>query len=155
MTKGMYFFHDPEFDTSYRGPMSAGVQINRGEVGYAEFAGKVMQVAFAMIFDDGSMKWQNGSLIRFDENGFADQAYSDATYRAMIETVFGRNPDHTSKSADTMMMERRANANSDMMHWNKNPALRKRLDDFVLSGIKHVRIKTTRGLTRVSRKGAE
>lgn len=155
MTKGMYFYHDPEFDISYRGPMSAAVQIARGEVGYEEFAGKVMQIASVIIHNDGSIKWQKGSLQRFDERGFVDQEYLDANWRATIETVFSRDSDAAPKSADRKMMERRANANSDMMDWNKNPALRKRLDDYVVSGVKHKKIKTTRGLTKVSRKGAD
>jgi hypothetical protein len=149
----MYFFHDPEFDVSYRGAKSLFLKIYQGEVGYIEFAGKVMQVAHAIIFDDGTLNWQGGSRIRFDENGLADQTYLDAMYEALAERIFSRNPDRTSKSADRVMRERRANSNKDMMHWNKNPALRKRLDDYILSGIKHERIKTTRGLTRVIKEG--
>lgn len=130
--------------------MSSALKVYSGEVGFIEFAGKVMQVAQAILHDDGTLEWQKGSLWRFDETGLVDQEYVMATQRAVINKVMSGNPYHPAKSAEWKMQMRRADANSSMMEWRTSPALRKRLDDYILRGVQHPKIKTTRGLTKVS-----
>lgn len=129
--------------------------IYRGEVGYEELAGKVMQVATAILYDSGQLEWQNGSLWRFDENGFVDQEYVGANLDAIVAKAFSSDPYHPAKPADWKMQMRRADANSDMMSWLKHPALRKRLDDHIQKGAKHPQIKTSRSLTKISKNGAD
>jgi hypothetical protein len=147
--KAAFFFHDPETDVSYRGPMSASMALYRGETGYAEFAGKILQVASATIFDDDEIYWANGRNWRFDEMGLADQAYMRATSDIMVEMIFEADPYGPTKDADWKMKMRRLDAARDMVSWNTNPALRKRLDDYLLNGVAHPKILTTRGLTKV------
>jgi hypothetical protein len=84
-----------------------------------------------------------------------DQEYADANLAATLDKVFSPDPYHPAKSSGWKMKMRRADANSDMMSWTKNPALRKRLDDYVVSGRKHPKIKTTRSLTKTSNKGED
>lgn len=155
MVAGFVFYHDPEHDLTYRGAMSSSLKVYSGEIGFIEFAGKVMQVAHAILHDDGTLIWQKGSLWRFDEVGLVDQEYVMATQQAVINKAMSGNPYHSAKSAEWKMQMRRADANSSMMEWGKNPALRKRLDDYILRGKKHPKIKTTRSLTNVSNQGGK
>lgn len=149
MAKYVFFLHDPEYDTSYRGSNAISLDVLGGKVGYAEFAGKVMQKATAIIHDDGVIIWQNGTLWRFDENGFVDQEYVKPTMDAQVEQALWGDPKVPDQSAEWRMRMRRANANRDMMILPENIALRMRLEDYLNNGTKHPQIKTTRGLTKV------
>lgn len=120
----------------------------QGKTGYVEFAGKIMQAVTALVYDNGDIAWQNGSLWRFDENGLVDQNYVGATANAVIDKVFDADPHDPAKSAEWKMKLRRADVNRDMMDWNTNPILRSRLDDFLVDGICSDRIKMARVLTK-------
>lgn len=59
MTKSAFFLRDPEAEMTYKIPLSSSMAIYRGEVGYAELSGKIMQAVTALIYDNGDIAWQN------------------------------------------------------------------------------------------------
>lgn len=149
MTKSAFFLRDPEAGISYKMPVSGSMAIYKGEVGYAELAGKIMQAVTALIYDNGDIAWQNGSLWRFGSDGLVDQDYVRATADAVIEKAFDADPYDQAKDAEWKMRMRRADVNRDMMIQPENGELRARLEDYLSNGTKHPQIKTARGLTRV------
>lgn len=149
MTKSAFFLRDPESEMTYKMPLSSSMAIYRGEVGYAEQSGKIMQAVTALIYDNGEIAWQNGSLWRFDSDGLVDQEYVRATADAVIEKAFDADPYDPAKDAEWKMRLRRADVNRDMMIQPENSELRARLEDYLSNGTNHPHIKTARGLTKV------
>ena len=113
--KQYFFLHDPEFDITYRGPISRYLEIARGETGYEEFAGKVMNILTADFHEARGYRWAPGSIWRFDEDGYVDQDYQMATTRATMNRVFSSSPYHPAKSAEWKMAMRRADAGNDFL----------------------------------------
>jgi hypothetical protein len=149
MTQSAFFLRDQEADISYKMPVSSSMAIYRGEVGYAELAGKIMQAVTALIYENGDIVWQNGSLWRFDSDGLVDQEYVRATADAVIEKAFDADPYDPAKDAEWKMRMRRADVNRDMMIQPENSELRERLEGYLSSGTKHPQIKTARVLTKI------
>lgn len=147
--KHYFFLHDPEFDITYRGSISRYLEIARGETGYEEFAGKVMNILTADYVEGHGYRWAPGSIWRFDEDGYVDQDYQMATTRATMDRVFSSNPYHPAKSAEWKMAMRRADAGNDFLE--RNPEVRRRLEDYILNDVPNTRIKSTRTLKRLER----
>jgi|GEM_PF-4474960 len=146
-----FFLHDPETGITYQGPSTRSLEIRRGETGYAEFAGKVMNILHADHHEGHGYRWTPPSIWRFDEDGFVDQDYALDTMRAEIDKAFSSNPYHPAKSADWKLAMRRADAGKDFLDWTKNPEVRERLEDFVLEGKRHPKLLSTRRLTMLKR----
>lgn len=151
MTTGVYFLYDPDADITYRIGRALVMKIYRGEIGFHEFAGKTLRFASAKISEGEPTIWQGGERCKFNKDGLVDQDYVLANLVASVNAV--DDSEDRRNDADWQMMMRRAEINEGMMDWTTNPSLRKRLDDYVIAGVKHPKIKTTRGFTKTSKKG--